>query len=247
MTPPLITVITPAFNIEPYITEAIESVLAQTEGEFEYLIVDDGSSDETLNIARSYAERDSRVRVIPLEGSRNGSSAARNVALRVAKGKYIAFLDGDDRWNREFLQKSRTVLEMAPQNVGATFCATRYIDERGRYWGRPKLPRQVITTRTGTSRVIARKPTGAHSFCGRATSSRLASSMRTCTTAWTWICGYGSTWNHLPPCSGTLKNRWSTGACGQALSAGTNRRELTDSMRCKHSAAGTDARLMCEL
>jgi glycosyltransferase involved in cell wall biosynthesis len=135
VTTPLITVITPAFNIEPYVAEAVESVLAQTEADFEYLIVDDGSTDKTLEIVNGLAARDSRIRVIPLEGSGNGSSAARNRALREARGTYIAFLDGDDIWTPNFLADSRKVLETAPAEVGATFCASRYVDELARYWG----------------------------------------------------------------------------------------------------------------
>ena len=131
---PGITVITPAYNIQDYLAEAIESVLAQTEGDFEYLVVDDGSTDSTAAIARGYEQRDPRVRV--LEGGHRGSSAARNLALRKARGSLVAFCDGDDRWAPEFLERSVAVLAAAPPEVGATFSAFRYIDQTGRYLGK---------------------------------------------------------------------------------------------------------------
>jgi glycosyltransferase involved in cell wall biosynthesis len=136
VTTPLVTVITPAYNIEDYLCEAADAVLAQTERDFEYLIVDDGSSDRTAEIAQSYADQDDRVRLLRLLGSGNGSSAARNAALREARGSYIAFCDGDDRWQPTFLQKSLATLQDAPDNIGATFCSCRYIDQHGRLWGK---------------------------------------------------------------------------------------------------------------
>ncbi len=135
MSAPLITIITPAYNVEPYIAQTIEAVLAQTEGNFEYLIVDDGSTDRTLEIAHSYEKKDSRIRVWQLEGSGNGSSVARNTAIRESKGEYISFCDGDDRWYPTFLETSLAILKAAPENVGATFTAHKYIDKLGRLWG----------------------------------------------------------------------------------------------------------------
>jgi glycosyltransferase involved in cell wall biosynthesis len=109
-------------------------VLAQTESRFEYLLVDDGSTDRTLEIAESYAARDRRITV--LHGEHRGSSAARNIGLRRARGRFIAFCDGDDRWHPTFLERSLAALTEAPAEVGATFCAFSYIDEQGRPWGK---------------------------------------------------------------------------------------------------------------
>ena len=133
-TTPTITVITPAYNIEQYLGEAIDGVLAQTEADFEYLIVDDGSTDRTADIARARARQDPRIRVI--DGGHHGSSAARNQALQQARGTYVAFCDGDDRWSATFLERSLTALRTAPADVGATFCAFASIDQQGREWGR---------------------------------------------------------------------------------------------------------------
>ena len=130
MPTPKVTVITPAYNVEQYLAEAMQSVLSQTEADLEYLVVDDGSTDGTAAIAREFATRDPRVRV--LEGQHRGSSAARNVALRQAVGEFVSFCDGDDRWHPQFLERSLQVLGSAPPEVGAVFCAFEYIDERGR-------------------------------------------------------------------------------------------------------------------
>lgn len=137
---PLITVITPAYNVAKYIGEAIESVLGQSEDRFEYLVVDDGSTDETAQIAASYAQQDTRLRLI--NGSHAGSSAARNVALREAKGRYVAFLDADDRWHPTFLERMLEVITSAPRRIGVVFCQAWVIDESGRkYWRRARPAR----------------------------------------------------------------------------------------------------------
>jgi glycosyltransferase involved in cell wall biosynthesis len=126
---PLITVITPAYNVGPFIDLAIKSVLTQTEHRFEYLVVDDGSSDDTLARATEAAGDDARVRVIA--APHGGSSAARNVGLRDAKGEYVSFLDGDDVWKPEKLARQLELIESLPDRVGAVFCGSRIVTENG--------------------------------------------------------------------------------------------------------------------
>lgn len=92
---PLVSVIVAAYNVERYLPAALESVLAQTYKNLEILVVDDGSTDKTPGICDTYARKDSRIRVIHKENG--GLSDARNAALPVASGDYIAYLDGDDR------------------------------------------------------------------------------------------------------------------------------------------------------
>ncbi len=92
---PLVSVIVAAYNVERYLPAALESVLAQTYKNLEILVVDDGSTDKTPGICDTYARKDSRIRVIHKENG--GLSDARNAALPVASGEYIAYLDGDDR------------------------------------------------------------------------------------------------------------------------------------------------------
>jgi glycosyltransferase involved in cell wall biosynthesis len=138
MQSPLVTVITPAFDVEEYLADAAQGVLGQSVGDFEYLIVDDGSTDGTRAIAERYAARDPRVRV--LSGDHRGSSAARNVALREARGTFIAFCDADDRWSSTFLERSLAAIQTAPATVGATFAAALHIDQHGRRLdGSPQL------------------------------------------------------------------------------------------------------------
>lgn len=89
---PLVSIIMPAYNAEKYIAEAIESVIKQTYSNWELLITDDGSTDETFNIISSF--QDNRIHVTQQNNS--GVSVARNKGLSLAKGKYITFLDADD-------------------------------------------------------------------------------------------------------------------------------------------------------
>jgi succinoglycan biosynthesis protein ExoO len=99
---PKVSVIIPAYNTEAYIAKAIESALEQTLTDLEVIIVDDGSSDKTLEIAKSFT--DQRLKVI-VNQQNIGVSAARNRALRAAQGEWIAILDSDDWYASERLEK----------------------------------------------------------------------------------------------------------------------------------------------
>jgi glycosyltransferase involved in cell wall biosynthesis len=106
---PAVSVIMPAFNVAPYIGEAIESVLGQTFADLELLVVDDGSTDGTEVVAEGYAARDSRVRVI--RQTNGGISTARNRALRIATSPVIAILDSDDAWDPAYLRVQMAILD----------------------------------------------------------------------------------------------------------------------------------------
>ncbi|WP_372966645.1 glycosyltransferase family 2 protein [Marinobacter sp.] len=99
---PLVSVITPTYNRADFIGEAVESVLAQTYPHFEFLIVDDGSEDNTDDVLKPYLA-DSRIRVFRQENQ--GQSIARNLALAEAKGEYICFLDSDNYWPKDKLEQ----------------------------------------------------------------------------------------------------------------------------------------------
>ena len=109
---PAVSIIMPAFDAEKYLHIAIESVLRQTYTDFELLIVDDGSSDETAPIARWYAARDPRVRVLQQHNA--GPGPARNVGFRAAQGRCFAFLDSDDEWDETFLAEHVAILDARP-------------------------------------------------------------------------------------------------------------------------------------
>ena len=109
---PTVSVIMPAYNAERYLETAVESVLRQTFTDFELLIVDDGSADGTVAVARRYADRDPRVRVLQQRNA--GPGPARNTAFRAAAGRFFAFLDSDDEWDDTFLAEQLAVLAMRP-------------------------------------------------------------------------------------------------------------------------------------
>jgi glycosyltransferase involved in cell wall biosynthesis len=127
--PPLVTVVTPAYNIAKYIGETVDSVLRQTFHDFEYLVVDDGSTDNSVDVIKAHAGDDPRFRLV--QGEHRGPSAARNAGIREAKGQYIAFVDGDDRWHPRFLERQLELIQSLPPDVGAVFCRSRLVLENG--------------------------------------------------------------------------------------------------------------------
>ena len=96
MEKPLISVIVPVFNLQGFIGRCIESVEIQTFRDWELIIINDGSSDNSLEICQKYAIKDDRIRVFSQNNA--GVSTARNLGLNEARGEYIAFIDGDDYW-----------------------------------------------------------------------------------------------------------------------------------------------------
>lgn len=100
----LVSVIMPAFNCEKFIGEAIESVQSQSYSEFELLICDDGSTDNTFAQASKYAQTDPRVKIFKNRFAK-GAAGARNTSISMSSGRYIAFLDADDFWRPEKLAK----------------------------------------------------------------------------------------------------------------------------------------------
>ena len=100
---PKVSIIIPAYNIAPYLERCLESVRHQTYKELQIIIVDDGSTDQTGQIADSFAERDKRFHVIHKEN--RGVSAARKTGLEKAEGDYIGFVDGDDYIEPEMYEK----------------------------------------------------------------------------------------------------------------------------------------------
>ena len=103
----------PAYNVAAYIGAAIESVQAQTFGDWELLVVNDGSTDETYEIVRRLAAGDERIRL--LTKSNGGISTARNTALAVSRGEYIAILDSDDLWEPIYLAEQLAVFARQPE------------------------------------------------------------------------------------------------------------------------------------
>ena len=137
----MVSIIMPSYNTAPFIAESIRSVQAQTYGDWELLIVDDCSNDHTDEIVKPYLA-DERIRYLKNEKN-SGAAVSRNRALREAKGKWIAFLDSDDLWAPEKLEKQIAFME----KNGYHFSYTNYneINEKSQPLGRAVTGPKRIT------------------------------------------------------------------------------------------------------
>ena len=135
----LVSVIIPAYNIDKYLAETLDSVLAQTYSHFEVMIVNDGSTDRTLEIAQEYAAKDDRIRVI--SQANQGVSLTRNNGIRETTGELIAFLDSDDRWHPDKLNAHVSHFQFFGQDakstevksLGMSFAKVAFITSDGSY------------------------------------------------------------------------------------------------------------------
>lgn len=118
----------PAYNRADVLPRAIDSVLAQTYDDFELIIVDDGSTDETEDVVRSYD--DPRIEYIRFDSNR-GANAARKAGVEAAEGQYVAFLDSDDKWLSEKIERQVQQFEAAPSNVGLVYTGVRFVNDSG--------------------------------------------------------------------------------------------------------------------
>lgn len=124
-----VSIIMPAYNAEKYIEEAIYSVLAQTHKEWELIIIDDCSSDNTEQIVLKYVSKDTRIRY--LKNPVNlGVSKSRNLGIKKSKNDWIAFLDSDDCWENDKLEKQLKLFEQHPEGK-LFFTGSGFINEEG--------------------------------------------------------------------------------------------------------------------
>lgn len=139
----LVSIIMPSYNTAQYTSETIQSVLEQTYVNWELIIVDDCSADDTDNVVKQYLA-DSRIRYLKNEKN-SGAAVSRNRALREAKGKWIAFLDSDDLWEKTKLEEQIAFME----NNDYHFSYTNYIeiDEKSEPIGRSITGPKKITKR----------------------------------------------------------------------------------------------------
>jgi glycosyltransferase involved in cell wall biosynthesis len=121
-----VSIITPTFNSEPYIAKTIESVLAQSYQNWEMIIIDDCSYDKSREIISSYCKQDRRIKLFQMPFN-SGTAKARNLAIQKAQGEYIAFLDSDDLWLPEKLEKQ--ILCMQEHNISLCYTSYKVIDE----------------------------------------------------------------------------------------------------------------------
>lgn len=125
---PLVSVITPSYNSSAFIKETIESVQAQSYGHWEMIIVDDQSKDDSVHVIKQYIKNEQRIKLISLTQN-IGAAGARNVAIKCAKGDYIAFLDSDDLWLPTKLEEQVTF--MKSENISFSFTSYSLINEEG--------------------------------------------------------------------------------------------------------------------
>lgn len=130
---PLVSVVIPAYNAEDYIERTLTSVRAQTYKNIEVLVVDDGSTDRTAALVEGIARSDSRV--VLLRQANAGTAVARNLAIRHAKGEFIAPLDADDIWYPRNLEKQVQTFLMSDASVGVVYSWSLDIDESDRPQG----------------------------------------------------------------------------------------------------------------
>ena len=144
----MVSIIVPIYNIEGYIRECIDSILAQTYPDFELILVDDGSPDNCGRICDEYAEKDVRIKVIHKENG--GLTSARNAGLSVAKGDWIMHVDGDDWIEPDMIES----LIEAAKATEADLVFGDYM-KYGPYAGNHKLPTWSIDKKESMSRYIA--------------------------------------------------------------------------------------------
>jgi glycosyltransferase involved in cell wall biosynthesis len=124
----LISIITPSYNSCEFISQTINSVLAQSFSNWEMIIVDDCSVDDSIHVINDFIQKDSRIKLI-LNDKNEGAAVCRNKAIESASGKYIAFLDSDDLWEPFKLEKQINFME--ENDVPFTYSSYALIDEQG--------------------------------------------------------------------------------------------------------------------
>jgi glycosyltransferase involved in cell wall biosynthesis len=135
---PKVSVILPTYNRAHLIDRAIRSVLSQTYQDFELIVIDDGSTDKTEEVVKSF--NDSRIRYFQ-QNVNKGPAAARNIGIKAANGEYIAFQDSDDEWLPEKLEKQVEIIKNVPHDVGVIYSDILriYEDQTIGYWRSPTV------------------------------------------------------------------------------------------------------------
>ena len=154
----LVSVITPAYNSAKFIAETIKSVQLQTVTDWEMIVIDDASTDNTVEIVKHFLEIDKRIKLFSLK-TNHGPSKARQLGTKLALGRYIAFLDSDDLWYVNKLE--RQINFMVEHNCAFSCTAYEQIDEEGHLKNRVITPprfasynRVILDCPVGNSTVI---------------------------------------------------------------------------------------------
>lgn len=126
---PLVSVIMPAYNAAPFIEEAINSVISQTVTDWELLVIDDCSTDDTSRIVEEIANCDNRIKLL-INEKNMGAAGSRNRGLDIFQGRYVALLDSDDYWYPQMLEKMLMRAEETKADI--IYCSYELVDEQGK-------------------------------------------------------------------------------------------------------------------
>lgn len=137
---PLVSIIMPAYNAEKFIKESIESVINQSYKNWELLIVDDCSKDLTSKIIENFSLKDKRIKIFQQEKNK-GVVKTRNKALKESKGRYVAFLDSDDLWEKKKLEIQ--IKYMEKNKIYMSYTGYSYISESGKFLKEIKVPKSL--------------------------------------------------------------------------------------------------------
>lgn len=138
----LVSVIIPCYNSERYIVQSIESVIMQTFQQWEMIIVDDCSTDNSADIIKKYEAKDFRIRYLKTNEPSGSPSIPRNIGIREARGRYIAFLDSDDIWLPKKLEEQLKFIDQP--NVAMVFSNFEKVDQAGRRTKRKIIAPSVV-------------------------------------------------------------------------------------------------------
>ncbi len=137
----LVSIVTPVYNAEKFIEEAIDSVQAQTHDNWELLLIDDCSSDKSVELIKKRANKDKRIKLFKNK-TNSGAAKSRNVGTTNAKGRYVAFLDADDLWHKDKLKKQLKFMD--DQDSSFSYTDYEFADESGKPNGnRVSVPKQI--------------------------------------------------------------------------------------------------------
>lgn len=139
----VVSIITPIYNGERFVEETVRAVLSQTYRNYEWIITDDGSTDNSYQILKQYADEDERITL--LQQANAGSAAARNNGIRHATGQYIILLDADDLWDEDYLE--RQLQFMKEKQAECVYASYRFIDEEGQPMYQPFICKPMVTRR----------------------------------------------------------------------------------------------------
>lgn len=136
----MVSIICPVFNSADFLDDSIRSVLKQSFHDWQLILIDDQSTDDSYSLALTFEQEDSRIKVLRLDEN-SGAAAARNKGIEFAQGRYIAFLDSDDLWSPNKLEIQLKFMQ--ENNIAFSYSAYQKIDENGFAIGVVGVPKQV--------------------------------------------------------------------------------------------------------